>query len=102
MTTPTNGINGYGGHFRDLDIPTVGARVYHPTTPQEVRRRILLDLCIYDTLIWGDLMIMRLPFHRYRVTNAATGRSERVGGRTATGAAGALLRRLGLAEGMTS
>lgn len=78
------------------DFQTVGAKTFHPETPQDVRRLLLYDLCIYDTLYWGRFTVLRLPFHRYRVTNQATGRSERVGGKSAKHGMYAVLNKLGV------
>ena len=98
MTTTTNG---YAGDFAIPDVIPADARTYRPTTRQEVRRMLTYNVHIYDTLIWRENVILRLPFHRYRVTSEGKRGVivERVGGKSAAYALAVLLKRLGLEEG---
>jgi hypothetical protein len=95
MTTGTR-------HFNAPDLPNLGARTYRPFSPQDVKRRLRHDLCIYDTLIWDGMVIMRLPHHYYRISflcfdeDIKAGKTERLGGKSATYALAVLLKRLGL------
>ena len=60
------------------DVVPAGVRTFclDAGTPlHEVRRRLTHSVLIYDTLIWRNITIQRLPFHKYRLTVTSPTRS---------------------------